>query len=233
MHQSSWIWNRALHSSFLSWGFSCSECEWCVYTHRSANGDASIVIVHVDDMLAASSNKTEAMRFRSELDATWQMTTLGEPKLVVGLTLQCDREAKTIHLSQTALIDKIISLYRQNNAKITNSPMVHGTQLLHPDPHEQLDESERERLDKIPYCSLIGSLMYVASGTQPDIAFAISKLSCFLDCYCKAHWQAAIRVVCYLKSTQTMLLKLGESSSISSLIGYCDSNYANDPGSEG
>ena len=59
MCQSSQIWNHALHSSFLSWGFSCSECEWCIYTCHSANGDASIVVVHVDDMLAALSNKTD------------------------------------------------------------------------------------------------------------------------------------------------------------------------------
>ena len=60
MHQSSWIWNRALHSSFLSWGFLRSECKWCMYTRHSDNGDASIVVVHMDDMLTASSNKTEA-----------------------------------------------------------------------------------------------------------------------------------------------------------------------------
>ena len=60
MHQSSWIWNWALHSSFLSWGFLRSECKWCMYTRHSDNGDASIVVVHVDNMLAALSNKTEA-----------------------------------------------------------------------------------------------------------------------------------------------------------------------------
>ena len=63
MRQSSQIWNHALHSSFLSWGFSCLECEWCIYTCHSTNGNASIVVVHVDDMLAASSNKTEAIQF--------------------------------------------------------------------------------------------------------------------------------------------------------------------------
>ena len=96
MRQSSQIWNWALHSSFLSWGFSRSECEWCVYTCRSDNGDASIVIIHMDDMLAASSNKTEANQFRSELEATWQITDLGEPKLVVGIALQHEVETKTI-----------------------------------------------------------------------------------------------------------------------------------------
>ena len=73
--------------------------------------------------------------------------------------------------------------------------------------------------------------MYIASGTRPDIAFAVGKLSRFLDCYREAHWQAAVRVVRYLKDTRTFSLRLGGTSS--SLIGYCDSDYANDPGAEG
>lgn len=75
--------------------------------------------------------------------------------------------------------------------------------------------------------------MYVASGTRPDIMFAVSKLSRFLSCYREAHWQAAIRVVRYLKGTCDLELQLGGSSSTLSLIGYCDSDYANDPGHDG
>ena len=75
--------------------------------------------------------------------------------------------------------------------------------------------------------------MYVASGTRPDIMFAVSKLSRFLSCYQEVHWQAAIQVVHYLKGTREMELQLGGSSPDLSLIGYCDSDYANDPGQEG
>lgn len=73
--------------------------------------------------------------------------------------------------------------------------MAHGTQLLRPDPNKQLDDVKGEHLTNIPYHSLVGSLMYIASGTRPDIAFAVSKLSHFLDCYREAHWQAAVQVV--------------------------------------
>ena len=72
--------------------------------------------------------------------------------------------------------------------------------------------------------------MYVASGTRLDIMFAVSKLSHFLDCYCNMHWQAAVQVVCYLKGMQDMACG---SSTSPSLIGYCNSDYANDPGAEG
>jgi hypothetical protein len=177
MQQSSCIWNRALHASFLSWGFSRSECEWCMYSHHSDNGDISIVTVHVDDMAAASSNRTKANRFRAELESTWQITALGEPKLIVGIILQHDRMKRMITLSQTTLIDKVILAYGQKDASTTSTPMIHGAQLLRPDPHTPLDEGERKRLLSLPYRSLVGLLMYIASGTRPDISFAVSKLS--------------------------------------------------------
>ena len=195
MRQSSQIWNRVLNASFLGWGFTCSECEWCVYSHRSDNSDVSIVVVHVDDMAAASSNRAEADRFRAELEATWQITALGEPKLIVGIALHRDRTKRTITLSQTTLIDKIISVYGQKDASIATTPMVFGAQLLKPDPRIELDKNERERLATLPFRSPVGSLMYVAAGTRPDIMFAVSKLSRFLDCYHETHWQAAIRVI--------------------------------------
>lgn len=183
MRQSSRIWNRALHDSFLSWGFSRSGCEWCVYSRRSDDGDTTIVVLHVDDMAAVSSSENEAKRFRSELEATWKITALGEPKLIVGIALRRDRASRTTMLSQTALIDKIVSIYGQKDANVASTPIVHGAQLLVPDTREGLDAKERERLANLPYRSLVGSLMYVASGTRPDIMFAVSKLSRFLTCY--------------------------------------------------
>jgi hypothetical protein len=233
MRQSSRIWNRALHASFLRWGFARSECEWCVYSRRSDNGDVSIVVVHVDDMAAISSSREEADRFRAELESSWQITALGEPKLIVGITIRQDRTKRTISLSQTALIDKIINTYGQKEATIAATPMASGAQLLRPDPQTPLDEAERERLANLPYRSLIGSLMYVASGSHPDIMFAVSKLSHFLDCYRETHWQAAVRVVRYLKGTRDLSLELGSSTITPTLVGYCDSDYANDPGIDG
>jgi hypothetical protein len=72
------------------------------------------------------------------------------------------------------------------------------------------------------------SMMYIALGTRPDISFAISKLSAFLDCYGVSHWQAAIRILQYLKGTRTMCLMLGGPQPIS-LSGYMDADYANNP----
>lgn len=43
--------------------------------------------------------------------------------------------------------------------------------------------------------------MYLAVGTRPDIAFAVSNLSQFLTNPSLEHWKAAKRVLRYLQGT--------------------------------
>jgi hypothetical protein len=45
-------------------------------------------------------------------------------------------------------------------------------------------------MSRTPYRSLIGSLMYLAIGTRPDIAHAVQQLCRHLDCYGPVHWEA-------------------------------------------
>jgi len=124
-------------------------------------------------------------------------------------------------------------MFGQSDARPASTPMVHGAQLLPPNPEVPLDEGERDRLADLPYCSLVGSLMYIAAGTQPDIMFAVSKLARLLNCYREVHWQAAICIVRYLKGTRKMTLRLGASTTTLALVGYSDSDYTNDPGPDG
>ena len=77
-----------------------------------------------------------------------------------------------------------------------------------------------------PYCELVGSLNYLAVATCPNLTFAVSHLSSFLDCYCPEHWTAAIRVLHYVKGTCDLALILG-GTTIPSLLGHSDSDYAN------
>jgi hypothetical protein len=79
-----------------------------------------------------------------------------------------------------------------------------------------------------PYCQLVGSLMYLAIATQPDIAHAVQHLSQFLANPGLAHWKAAIHVVKYLKGTRELRLVLRGKRPLV-LTGLTDSNWANCP----
>lgn len=73
---------------------------------------------------------------------------------------------------------------------------------------------------RIPYHEAIGSLMYASVGTRPDIAFAVSTLSQYLDDPAPAHWEAVKRVFRYLLGTKNWGLTFGGGKE--GLEGYTD-----------
>ncbi|CAA7267819.1 unnamed protein product [Cyclocybe aegerita] len=125
----------------------------------------------------------------------------------------------------TALIDKVVSQFGQSDAHPISTPMDPGLKLCRPDPKD-ITPTERTQLNKLPYRSLVGCLIYLAIGTRPDISYAVQQLSQFLNCYTYAHWTAATRVVRYLKGTRSLALRLGGKGSIR-LLGFTDSDWAN------
>jgi hypothetical protein len=59
------------------------------------------------------------------------------------------------------------------------------------------------------YQRKIGSLLFAAVNTRPDIAFAVSRLARFLINPGAKHQSAADRVTLYLDQTRTLALQLG------------------------
>ena len=52
--------------------------------------------------------------------------------------------------------------------------------------------------DILRYCSLIGSINYLAVMTRPDISYAVSHLSQFMTNPTKEHFDALKRVYAYV-----------------------------------
>ena len=66
---------------------------------------------------------------------------------------------------------------------------------------EQYVQHSKEDMKQYPFREVIDSLMYLAVGTRPDIAFSANSLSQYNTCYTKQHWVAAKRVLRYIKGT--------------------------------
>jgi len=82
-----------------------------------------------------------------------------------------------------------------------------------------------ELIEPCKYQSLVGSLMYLAVGTRPDLAFAIGTLSKFNAKPTTTDSLATKRLLRYLKETIGMALVHGI---VDNLIGYTDSDFAGD-----
>ena len=77
---------------------------------------------------------------------------------------------------------------------------------------------------KTPYHEAIGSLMYAAIATRPDITFAVSALSQFLSNPGEVHWEQVKRVLRYLSGTKHHSLTYGNEHH--DLLGFTDANSA-------
>lgn len=157
----------------------------------------------------------------------WEISDLGLAKFALGIALSRDLTSKTISLSQTALIDHVVNQFNQTDAHPVDTPMVAGLQLCHPEKND-ITPTIEAWMTRTPYRSLVGSLMYICRGTRPDIAYTVSRLASYLDCYRPEHWHAAIHVLRYLKGTRSLSLCLGGTDP-AQLHGYSDSDYANCP----
>ncbi|XP_072090610.1 secreted RxLR effector protein 161-like [Arachis hypogaea] len=92
----------------------------------------------------------------------------------------------------------------------------------------QLSKSTGTPLEDVkPYRRLIGRLIYL-TNTRPDICYAVSKLSQFLDCATDEHFKAALHILRYLKHAPSKGL-LFDCSCDLSLRGFINSDLGTCP----
>ena len=103
------------------------------------------------------------------------------------------------------------------DAKSVSTPVSVGTKLT-----KCVDDDEK--FDRNTYQSAVGCLLYLSTGTRPDIAVAVSNVTKFSSDPTSEHWTALKR---YLKGTADHgLLYLADDKE--ELHGYSDSDWAGD-----
>ena len=96
------------------------------------------------------------------------------------------------------------------------------------DPNHRLMTAEEgePRTNVTTFQQIIGSIMYLVSGTRPDLAYTITHLSQFNSDPTQAHLNTAKRVLRYLKGTRNLKLHYKFDSPLV-LNGFCDASYGN------
>ncbi|GLB43841.1 putative encoded by [Lyophyllum shimeji] len=145
---------------------------------------------------------------------------LGELHWLLGIEIKRVREQRTIHLSQRSYIDSILRRYGLQDLKPASIPMDTSVRLSSAQSPATMAEFAAMR--DVPYHEAVGSLMYAALGTRPDIAFAVQTVSRFSTKPGPAHWEAVKKIFRYLKGTIELWLSYGRSGG--ALTGYADAD---------
>ena len=86
-----------------------------------------------------------------------------------------DRSKRLIYLSQAKHIEDVLSKHNMLNCRPISTPLDKSVTLSKDDCPDSPDEIAY--MSSVPYLSTVGSLMYLAVGTRPDIAYAVGALS--------------------------------------------------------
>lgn len=124
------------------------------------------------------------------------MDDMGVAEIVVGIEITRIDEF-TYGLKQSKFASTILSRFDMSHAKPASTPLPSSIKLV-----KATDEQAEEfRSLRLPYRSAVGSLMYPAQCTRPDLAHAVGALSQHLERPGQAHWDAVQHVFRYLACT--------------------------------
>src|SRR6476646_6410013 len=105
-----------------------------------------------------------------------------------------DYQSGTIKLSQSKLTSDIVSRYGMTDSKSRSTPTSTGKCLSR--QGTELDKS------RFHFTECVGSLLYLAACTRPDISQAVGVLSRYMAHPTEQHWNVAKDVLRYLLNSK-------------------------------
>ncbi|GJZ52261.1 retrotransposon protein, putative, ty1-copia subclass [Tanacetum coccineum] len=207
-------------------GFTQSRDEPCVYL-KASKSYIAILILYVDDILLMGNNIPMLQDVKSYLGKCFAMKDLGDVAYILGIKIYRDRSKRLIDLCQSAYIEKILKRYSMENSKRGTIPMQEKLTLSK--SQGASTPAEIQRMQKIPYASAVGSIMYAVRCTRPDVAFAQNMTSRFQQNLGEIHWTTVKNILKYLRNTKDMFLvyeKIWNMRGSEPISMYCDNTGA-------
>jgi hypothetical protein len=202
----------------LEHGFRRLEIDHCVYIKRYRQEMYIILFLNVDDMLVIGHDKNLIDKLKKDLGSRFAMKILGPTQQILGMDIIRGRKERKLWLSQEKYIEKVLDRFNLKDAKPIDTPLATDLKLsvdLCP-----CDEKGKEEIGKIPYASVVGSLVYTMVCTQPYITYSVGVVSKFLANLSKQHWKAVKWILRYLNGTSHYCLCFGNNDVV--LKGYTD-----------
>lgn len=209
LRESPKCWNERFDCFMTKNGFTRSQYDYCLYYKRNIK---VWLLIYVDDIILTGTEEN-IVTIVKELKEEFRVKDLGSLNLFLGMEIQ--RTDSTLKITQSRHIEKMLQKFGMKDCKGSKTPLTKGY---------QFDEKELI-IEDVPYRQLIGSLMFIATVSRPDIAYSVSYLSQYLDRPTKSLWTQAKRCLRYLKETSNLglLFKRTEQKCIET---YSDSDWA-------
>ena len=158
-----------------------------------------ILILYVDDLLLLGENQSKIADIKHQLVKLYQMRDLGPASSYLGIRITRDHEKWIILIciDQQVYIKNALKKFELHDANSTNTPLPAGI-------HLEKSEDPATIETKTYYQQMIGTLIYAAIGTRPDIAFAATWLLWYNNNPTEQHIKYARYVLGYIWGTKEL-----------------------------
>lgn len=116
-------------------------------------------------------------------------------KISFALGVKIEEDQDTISLSQEACINSMLRRFNMSKCRKTATPLDPGVKLCKGGSQVAVDGEQH--VPQVPYREVVGSLMYLALHTRPDISYAVTKLSQYNSKPGEKHWHQAKHILRY------------------------------------
>uniref|UniRef100_A0AAV1TQC8 Integrase catalytic domain-containing protein n=1 Tax=Peronospora matthiolae TaxID=2874970 RepID=A0AAV1TQC8_9STRA len=216
LKQASRVWNETFDEFIRSIGFQASGFDPCLYIMTS-EGHCVFVLVYVDDVLVTESSLEMIARTKNDLKTRFEMTDSGKCAFVLGIEL-LDGEDGSVTMCQRRYVDDVLKRFGMDECKAVASPVDVSSRLVPSNSASKVD---------VPFREAVGALMHLTTATRPDIAYAVSFVSRFMEKPQEEHWVAVKRIFRYLQGTKMHGICYKPSAKIA-FRGYSDADWAGD-----
>ncbi|GAU51097.1 hypothetical protein TSUD_185270 [Trifolium subterraneum] len=194
-------------------GYHQSSSDYSLFTFKDKTHFTAI-LVYVDDIIIAGSSTAEIERIKIILDRQFKIKDLGSLKYFLGLEVA--QSSQGITISQRKYCLDLLEDTCLLGSKPVSTPL---------DPSLKLHQDNGALFEDITqYRRLIGRLLYLTT-TRPDISLATQQLSQFLQAPTITHYNAACRILRYLKQEPGLGLMFPRDSELQ-LLGFADADWA-------
>uniref|UniRef100_A0AAV1TKE6 Reverse transcriptase Ty1/copia-type domain-containing protein n=1 Tax=Peronospora matthiolae TaxID=2874970 RepID=A0AAV1TKE6_9STRA len=172
LKQASRVWNATFDEFVYSIGFQVSDFDSCLYI-KTSDGHCVFVLVYVDDVLVTGSSLELIARSKNDLKTRFEMTDSDKCAFALGIEILDGEDG--------------------SECKAVASPVDVSSRMMSSNTASKID---------VPFREAVGALMHLTTTTRPDIAYAVSFVSRFVENPQEEHWVAVKRFFRYLENPQ-------------------------------
>tara|TARA_B100000513_G_scaffold134466_1_gene60444 strand:- start:24 stop:4298 length:4275 start_codon:yes stop_codon:yes gene_type:complete len=215
-------WYENLEKWLLSQNFVRSKVDPCLFVKlKNKTRGYMAISCYVDDLDILVENQSDYQIFMKALKSKYEISDLGNLDWSLGINVyQTDGHVK---INQEKYINDMLRKYKMEDCKTHLVPAIEKKLTKDDCPPENSEYQVEMR--KKPYRNLVGSLLYSAIWTRPDISYAVSACSRYLENPGSNHWNAAKRILRYMKGTKSLGIQFNNKEGLE-LYGYCDADWA-------